>query len=67
LRRLARESVGTDGDAAPLIRKNLPPHYRRRRQKISGMSDANLDAAPAGSFKKRAGHVARAGAITNDV
>jgi len=48
-----KESVGADGDAAPLMMKNLPANCRRRRQKISGqLFGLMLDAVPGDLFKK---------------
>jgi len=49
----AGESVGADGDAAPLMMKNLPANCRRRRQKISGqLFNRMLDAIKGDLFKK---------------
>jgi hypothetical protein len=48
-----KESVGADGDAAPLMMKNLPANCRRRRQKISGqLFNRMLDAIAPDPFKK---------------
>ncbi|HSY19621.1 MAG TPA: hypothetical protein VK815_14865 [Candidatus Acidoferrales bacterium] len=50
---LWKESVGADGDAAPLMMKNLPANCRRRRQKISGqLFNLMLDAILPDPFKK---------------
>jgi hypothetical protein len=59
--RAAFESAGTDGDAAPLIQKNFPPHCRRRRQKIPGMSDRDWTQPCPDRSNENAGHVATAG------
>jgi hypothetical protein len=51
------EIVGPDGDADPLILKNLPSVCRRRRRKIS-WSDVDLDCGRKVLFKKNAGQIA---------